>query len=388
VSAGSPPMDGPLQGIRVLDLTRLLPGNYCTLVMAALGADVIKVEDHGAGDYIRRYGTQVEGTGVIDHQVNRGKRSICLDLKDPDERGHFEALVATANVLVESFRPGTLDKLGYSAARLHELRPDLVIASISGFGADGPLASAHAHDLNFMALSGLLDRLGEVGGEPMPLPIPLADLLGGMVSALFTIPYLRRAEATGRGAVIDAPLFEALALMPSSLLAEIIAAPVTGFAAGGRGEFKLGAGLATYAVYPAKDGHVALVAQEPHFWDGLVEVVGLEDLRSAQRDPAAQPEIRARLTAFFGARTKAEIEAAFTGRPACISLLQSYEQMLTSPQATARGYVRHDTDAAVPELALPVTVDGERPRAGHRAPTQGEHTGEILAELGRGGTDR
>jgi crotonobetainyl-CoA:carnitine CoA-transferase CaiB-like acyl-CoA transferase len=381
-------MDAPLEGIRVLDLTRLLPGNYCTLVMAALGADVIKVEDHGAGDYIRRYGTQVGGTGVIDHQVNRGKRSICLDLKDPVERGHFEALVATSNILVESFRPGTLDKLGYPAARLHELRPDLVIASISGFGADGPLAAAHAHDLNFMALSGLLERLGEIGGDPQPLPIPLADLLGGMVSAMFTIPYLRRAEATGRGAVIDAPLFEALALMPSSLMSEIVAGAVTGTKVGGRGEFKLGAGLATYAVYPAKDGHVALVAQEAHFWDGLVEVVGLEDLRAGQRDPGAQDEIRARLTAFFGARTKGEIEAAFTGRPACISLLQSYEEMLASPQAVARGYVRIDPDAPVPELALPVTVDGGRPRATRRAPGQGEHTTEILAELGRVETER
>lgn len=379
----SPDHDGPLDGVRVLDLTRLLPGNYATLVMAALGADVVKVEDHGAGDYIRRYGTQVEGTGVIDHQVNRGKRSICLDLKDPAERGHFEALVATSNILVESFRPGTLAKLGYPVERLHELRPDLVIASISGFGNDGPLAAAHAHDLNFMALSGLLDRLGEVGGDPQALPIPLADLLGGIVSAMFTIPYLRRAEATGRGAVIDAPLFEALALLPSSLLAEIVAAPVTGAAVGGRGEFKLGAGLATYAVYPAKDGNVAVVAQEQHFWDGLVEVVGLHDLSAGQRDPAAQDEIRDRLTAFFGARTKAEIEAAFAGRPACISLLQSYEEMLAGPQAVARGYLRTDPDAPVPELALPVTVDGTRPRATTRAPRQGEHTTEILTELGR-----
>jgi crotonobetainyl-CoA:carnitine CoA-transferase CaiB-like acyl-CoA transferase len=382
------PDSAPLEGIRVLDLTRLLPGNYCTLVMAALGADVIKVEDHGAGDYIRRYGTQVEGTGVIDHQVNRGKRSICLDLKDPVQRGHFEALVATSSILVESFRPGTLDKLGYPVARLHELRPDLVIASISGFGADGPLASAHAHDLNFMALSGLLDRLGEIGGDPLPLPIPLADLLGGLVSALFTIPYLRRAEATGHGAVIDAPLFEALALMPSSLLSEIVAGTKTGMTVGGRGEFKLGAGLATYAVYAAKDGHVALVAQEAHFWAGLVEVVGLEDLSTRQADPDAQDAIRARLTAFFGARTKAEIEAAFAGRPACISLLQSYEEMLTSPHATARGYVRTDPDAPVPELVLPVTVDGARPRATRPAPAQGEHTTEILAELGRAETER
>jgi alpha-methylacyl-CoA racemase len=369
----------PLDGVRVLDLTRLLPGNYCTLVMAALGADVIKVEDHGAGDYIRRYGTQVAGTSVIDHQVNRGKRSICLDLKDPTERQHFEALVATANILVESFRPGTLERLGYSSNRLHELRPDLIIASISGFGADGPLASEHGHDLNFLALSGLLDRLGETGGEPLPLPIPLADLLGGLVSAMFTIPYLRRAEKTGQGAVIDAPLFEALALLPSSLLAEVVG----GSQIGGRGEFKLGAGLATYAVYSAKDGHVALVAQEQHFWDALVDVVGLDELRACQRDPSAQELIRHRLTAFFGVRTKVEIAQEFAGKPSCVSALQSYEEMLVSPHAKARGFLRTNPDGPVPELALPVTVDGERPRALGPAPTQGQHTAEILAELNR-----
>jgi alpha-methylacyl-CoA racemase len=369
----------PLDGVRVLDLTRLLPGNYCTLVMAALGADVIKLEDHSAGDYIRRYGTQVGGTGVIDHQVNRGKRSICLDLKNPVEREHFEALVATSNILVESFRPGTLDRLGYPSDRLHELRPDLVIASISGFGADGPLASAHGHDLNFLALSGLLDRLGETGGDPMPLPIPLADLLGGLVSAMFTIPYLRRAEMTGQGAVIDAPLFEALALLPSSLLAEIVG----GSQVGGRGEFKLGAGLATYAVYPAKDGYVALVAQEQHFWDALVDVVGLDDLRARQRDPSAQELIRDRLGAFFVARTKGQIEQEFAGRPSCVSVVQSYEEMLASPHANARGFLRANPDGAVPELALPVTVDGERPRPLRPAPHQGQHTAEILAELDR-----
>jgi crotonobetainyl-CoA:carnitine CoA-transferase CaiB-like acyl-CoA transferase len=371
----------PLDGVRVLDLTRLLPGNYCTLVMAALGADVIKVEDHGEGDYIRRYGTQVAGTSVIDHQVNRGKRSICLDLKDPTEREHFEALVATANILVESFRPGTLERLGYSSNRLHQLRPDLIIASISGFGADGPLVSEHGHDLNFLALSGLLDRLGETGGDPMPLPIPLADLLGGLVSAMFTIPYLRRAEKTGQGAVIDAPLFEALALLPSSLLAEVVG----GSQIGGRGEFKLGAGLATYAVYAAKDGHVALVAQEQHFWNALVDVVGLDALRTRQRDPSAQELIRDRLTAFFGVRTKLEIAQEFAGKPSCVSALQSYEEMLVSPHAKARGFLRANPDGPVPELALPVTVDGERPRALSPAPTQGQHTAEILAELHRTG---
>jgi crotonobetainyl-CoA:carnitine CoA-transferase CaiB-like acyl-CoA transferase len=177
--------------------------------------------------------------------------------------------------------------------------------------------------------------------------------------------------------------FAALALLPSSLLAEVVGGSVVG----GRGEFKLGAGLATYAVYPARDGYVALVAQEQHFWDTLVDVVGLGDLRNRQRDPAAQQLIRDRLGAFFAARTKGQIEREFAGRPSCVSSLESYEEMLASPHAKARGFLRANPDGPVTELTLPVTVDGERPRALRPAPTQGQLTAEILAELRRTGAE-
>ncbi|EHB55615.1 Alpha-methylacyl-CoA racemase [Mycolicibacterium rhodesiae JS60] len=372
----SPPL--PLAGIRVLDLTRLLPGNYCTLVMAALGADVIKVEDKGPGDYIRNYGTQVEGTGALHRIVNRGKRSICLDLKDSSDREVFDRLLATSDVLVESFRPGVLARLGYDAERLHALRPSLVICSISGFGSDGPLAQNPGHDLNFLALSGLLHHTGRAGEMAVPLPIPLADLLAGINAALFTIPFVTHSAATGVGAVIDTPMIESLALLPTSLMAELLA----GKDVGGRGDFALGGGLATYAVYRLQDGEVAVVAQEKHFWDELVKLAGLEDLRHQQREPAAQPEIRARLAKFFEGLTREDIGKLTADRPGCITVVDSYRQMIDSDHAVSRNYVVQEPGEPLAMLQLPVTVDGHRLHTGRPAPSQGQHTQEILESLG------
>jgi alpha-methylacyl-CoA racemase len=367
----------PLAGTRVLDLTRLLPGNYCTLVMAALGADVIKVEDKGAGDYIRVYGTQVEGTGALHRIVNRGKRSICLDLKAAADRDAFERLIATSHILVESFRPGTLARLGYPTERLHVIRKSLIICSISGFGSDGPLAHTPGHDLNFMALSGLLHHHGPVGEAAVPLPIPLADLLAGINAALFTIPFVAKAAASGVGAVIDTPIIEALALLPTSLIAEILA----GKDVGGRGEFALGGGLATYAVYPLADGEVTVAAQEQHFWDDLVDLTGMGDLREQHREPSAQPEIRARLSKFFERLTRDEIERLTEDRSSCITVVDSYQRMLESDHAVARGYLVQDPHEPLTMLQLPVTVDGRRLTTNRRAPNQGEHTQEILDAL-------
>jgi len=370
----------PLAGVRVLDLTRLLPGNFATLALALLGADVIKVEDTGAGDYIRHYGTQVDGAGAIHHLANRGKRSITLDLKADADRAVFESLVGTSQVLLESYRPGVLARLGYPAERLHELRPDLVIASISGYGATGPLAQKPGHDLNFLAFSGLLHRLGEKDQLPVIPPIPLADLLGGLVPALMVLAYIRKAEATGVGAVIDVAMAETVALLPTSIMAEILAgAPV-----GDRGDFKLGRGLASYGVYPTTDGYVAVVAQEERFWQTLCDVTGLDDYRDRRSDPAAQDGIRRKLTEFFSPLTRADVEKLFDGHDGCVSPVLSFEEMLASSQAEARGYLGQAEGLPIRALAFPAMVDGHRLPERGSAPHQGEHSAEIRREVAEG----
>ncbi|HEV8625707.1 MAG TPA: CaiB/BaiF CoA-transferase family protein [Acidimicrobiia bacterium] len=369
----------PLDGIRVLDLTRLLPGNFCTLALALLGADVIKVEDRGAGDYMRVFGHQVDGAGAAHHLANRDKRSLCLDLKDPADRAVFTDLVRSAHVLVESFRPGVLDRLGFGAQALHAIRPDLVVASISGYGATGPLAQAAGHDLNYLAFSGFLHRLGERGGPGVPPPIPLSDLVGGgLLPALLIVAYLRRAEDTGIGAHIDAAMAEGIALLPSVLTGDVVAgAPIEG-----RGHGLIGGGLACYGVYPAADGEIVVGALERKFWDTVCDVVGtLDDYRDRHEDPTAQDDIRKRLEEFFAPLSRDEVVARFSGHDACVSPVLSYEEMLASPQAVARQFLDPNGPLPIPTLAFPAMVDGRRLSARRGAPRQGDHSAEVLAEL-------
>jgi alpha-methylacyl-CoA racemase len=366
----------PLSGVRVLDLTRMLPGNLCTLSLAMLGADVIKVEDTGAGDYQRIFGHQVDGAGACHHVVNRGKRSVTLDLKVTEDRAAFEELVATAAVLVESFRPGVLDRMGYSVARLHELRGDLVIASISGYGATGPLAQVAGHDINYLAFSGILDRLGSQDGEPALPPLPLADVVGGgLVPAMLILGYLRQAEVTGRGVWIDASMTDAMSLLPHVSLADVAA----GAQVAGRAATLTDGALACYGTYAVRDGEIAIGALEGKFWAQVCDVVGgMDEFRDDHWRPEIQDAARTRLTDFFAGVTKSQVAELFASRDACVSVVQSYEEMLASPQAKARDYLVEVPGSPMPVLGFPARIDGAPLPETRRAPHQGEHNGEIL----------
>jgi alpha-methylacyl-CoA racemase len=366
----------PLSGVRVLDLTRMLPGNLCTLSLAMLGADVIKVEDTGAGDYQRIFGHQVDGAGACHHIVNRGKRSVTLNLKVDEDRAAFEELIETAAVLVESFRPGVLDRMGYSVARLHELRADLVIASISGYGATGPLAQVAGHDINYLAFSGMLDRLGSRDGEPALPPLPLADLVGGgLVPAMLILGYLRQAEVTGRGVWIDASMTDAMSLLPHVSLADVVG----GAQVAGRAATLTGGGLACYGTYAVRDGEIAVGALEEKFWAQVCDVVGgMDEFRDDHWRPEVQERARARLTDFFAGVTKSQVEDLFSSRDACVSVVRSFEEMLASPQAKARDYVVEVPGSPMPVLGFPARIDGSPLPETRRAPRQGEHNDEIL----------
>jgi crotonobetainyl-CoA:carnitine CoA-transferase CaiB-like acyl-CoA transferase len=357
----------------------MLPGGFCTLALAMLGADVIKVEDRGAGDYQREFGHKIAGASASHHVVNRNKRSIALDLKSSDDREVFEELVGTAQVLVESFRPGTMRKLGYPAEELHRLQPSLVIADISGYGADGPLAHSAGHDINFLAFSGLLDRMGEPGRPPIVPPVPIADLLGGgLLPALMIVACLRRAESSGRGSVVDVSIAEAMAVLPGLPLTDLLA----GDKVRGRGELDMSGGLACYSVYATLDGYVAVGALEDRFWQQLCDVAQLPQHRSGHLDLHAQAAIRTDLEAFFATRTKGEIERMMSGRDACVTPVLSYEEMVVSDHAHDRSLVAVDSQP-FPMPAFPVVLDGARLPEGRPAPTQGEHSTELLAELAR-----
>jgi crotonobetainyl-CoA:carnitine CoA-transferase CaiB-like acyl-CoA transferase len=365
----------PLAGVRVLDMTRMLPGNLCTLSLAMLGADVIKIEDTGAGDYQRIFGHQVDGVGACNHMVNRNKRSITLNLKLERDRAAFEELVGSSAVLVESFRPGTLDKLGYPVSRLHELRPDLVIASISGYGATGPLAQVAGHDINYLAFSGILHRMGSRDGSPALPPLPLADVVGGgLVPAMLITSYLRQAESTGQGVWIDASMTDAMTLLPHVTLADVVA----GAEVPGRASTINDGGLACYSSYPVRDGEVVVGALEEKFWGLVCDVVGgMDHFRTDHWNPDIQAPARARLAGFFAGRTRAEVAELFDGLDACVSIVQSYEEMLGTPQAQARGYLVRGP-GPMPVLGFPARVDGRALAETRPAPSQGEHNVEVL----------
>jgi alpha-methylacyl-CoA racemase len=363
----------------VLDLTRLLPGNYCAWLLASLGADVVKVEDGGAGDYMRQFGTQVAGMGAANQLVNRNKRSAVVDLKHPEGRVVFRRLVESADVLVESFRPGVLARHGFDGDTLHDLNPRLVYAPITGYGTTGPWRERAGHDLNYIGSTGLLHQNGPAGGDPIVPPIPLADIIGGgLVPALGIVALLLEVRSTGFGRTLDASITDAVALLPGLAVAEVLA----GAAAPARGEADYSGGLACYGVYHLTDGYAAVAAIEGKFWADICSELGMPELVDAQNVPDRQEEIASRLGEAFGAMSRADVERRFGTRDTCVSVVDDYQAFADSALARERQLVVPSPWVDMRLLASPFMVDGERPGETRRAPRQGEHTREVLGEAG------
>jgi alpha-methylacyl-CoA racemase len=369
----------PLAGVRVLDLTRLLPGNYCAWLLASLGADVVKVEDAGAGDYMRQFGTRIDGMGAANQLVNRNKRSAVVDLKQPEGRLAFRRLVESAAVLVESFRPGVLARFGFDERTLHELNPALVYAPITGYGTTGPWRERAGHDLNYIGSTGLLHQNGPAGGDPIVPPIPLADIIGGgLVPALGILALILEVRKTGVGRTLDASITDAVALLPGLAVAEVLA----GAHGPSRGEAEYAGGLACYRVYRLSDGYAAVAAIEEKFWAEICAELGMPELVAAQNVPERQEEIAARLHEAFGAMSRAEVERRFGNRDTCVSVVDDYQAFADSALARERGLVVPSPFVDMRLLAAPFMVDGARPGETRRAPRHGEHTRQVLAEAG------
>ncbi len=364
----------PLDGIRVLDLTRLLPGDYCTLLLSQLGADVVKLEDTGAGDYVRTIGSPVDGIGALHLLVNRGKRSIALDLKDPAGQDAARRLAATADVVVDTFRPGVMERLGLGHDDLLARHPRLVCASISGFGSGGPLAAVPAHDINFLGMTGhLLPPSG--GGPPEAPAVPWADLVGGgLLPALTIVALVVRARGTGKGGKADLSIAEGIGSVPHPLLAEALA----GRAPADHHSYRWTGGMAWYAVYRAADCDVAVGAMEEPFWARLCEALDMPDLAAAHGDESRQHAVKARLAQALSGLTAEQVERDLAGT--CVTVVRRFDELADQPWVRDRGFVRGGH--AVPVPAAPFVIDGVRPPEGARAPRQGEHTRAILGELG------
>jgi alpha-methylacyl-CoA racemase len=284
-AAATADIDGPLAGIRVLDLSRLLPGPYCTLLLAELGADVIKVETPLAGDYARMAPDELGFKGLFE-AVNRGKRSIAVDYRRPAGRDLVLTLAKTADVFIESSRPGQLERRGLGPQAVRDVNPAIVYCSLSGFGQTGPCRDRPGHDIDYLAMSGVLARLGPAGGPPVTPGLQLADLAAGMLAEARILAALLARERTGRGAYLDIAILDAVVGWLRTLGA--------GLSSAGTDTAALSGAYPCYRTYRAADGGwLAVGALELPFWTAFCEGIGRSDLVARQFDQAAVPDVAA-----------------------------------------------------------------------------------------------
>lgn len=373
-------MTGPLEGVRVLDLTRLLPGNYCTLLLADLGADVIKVEEPGRGDYIRWMAPMVDGEGAIHRALNRGKRSVTLNLKEPRGVELLKRLAAESHVLVEAFRPGVMDRLGVGHGALAEANPGLVYCAITGYGQDGPYRDRAGHDINYTGYAGVLHATGAPDGPPILSSVQVGDLGGGMAAAVGILAALREAQGSGRGRLVDVSMMDVVTSWGAVLSSWFLA---TG-SVPERGRMPLSGGLACYRVYAAGDGkYLAIGALEPQFWRELCERLGLPQLVDLHLDPSRQDEVAAKLGEVFASRARDQWVEELADLDTCVGPVNDVGEALSDPHASHRGLVAEVGGERVgPGPAI--KISGEDVGAMQPAPELGEHTGEVLGSLGLG----
>ncbi|NRR29817.1 CoA transferase [Oxalobacteraceae bacterium] len=358
------PVQQPLAGIRVLDLTRLLPGPVATMHLAAMGAQVIKIEDPGPGDYARVMGPVREQVSQFFVAVNEGKQFLRLDLKDAAQREQLLAMVETADVLVESFRPGVMDKLGLGWPVLRERNPALVMCAISGYGADGPFAQLAGHDINYIGYAGMLDQNAGADGVPALPNLQVGDLLGGAQSALQGIlAALVAVKMGGPGRFVDVSMTDAVLahnIMP------LVA--VNNGAAARPGRDLLTGGVPCYNVYRTSDARfMAVGALELKFWQACCAVLERPDWATrhwqlGQRVGGADAlALKEELDTLFASRTLAEWTALFAASDCCVTPVLRTGEALEHPLFKARGMTsmaRHETEGDYWSVAQPVRFVG------------------------------
>lgn len=364
----------PLDGVRVLDLTRLLPGAICTLMLADLGAEVIKVESPDGGDYARTMSPMLNEMGAYFQTTNRAKKSITLNLKTEAGQAALHRLAQTADVLVESFRPGVVTRLKCDYETMKAVNPRLVYCAISGWGQTGEYAQTSGHDLNYSALSGLIGELN----SPQPLGGQVADVGGAYVAVSGILAALLRRERTAEGGYIDASLFESAIPFGAYPWVESVMA-TRGAADRPRGV--LSGKYACYNIYTTRDKQpVALAALEPHFWANFCNAIERPDLIDAYMSPARQPYLTTELQQIFAMQPCADWDAKLIPADCCYSRVHTPEDLLTNRHVHQRGLLDVGADG-VPFMRSPIRLDGVEPSHG-QAPKQGEHTEQVLRAAG------
>jgi crotonobetainyl-CoA:carnitine CoA-transferase CaiB-like acyl-CoA transferase len=366
---------GALAGVRVVDLTRYIPGPYATMTLADLGADVVKIEPR-EGDPIRAFPPAVGEESAAHAGLNRGKRSVAVDLRTEEGASVVRKLAGQADVFVEGFRPGVLAKRGLGPAQLLEAHPRLVYCSVTGYGQDGPHAARAGHDIGYGALGGFLGANRDADGRPVVPATQVIDMTTGLLTVIGILAALQSRARTGRGQHVDVSLLRAsLALMT---------VPMTRALAGPEPGDELTGVYPCYTVYRCRDGKwLAVGALEPKFWEGVCAALGRPELAGRQWEQGeARVHARAAVAALFASRDRDEWVRVLAGHDVCVEPVLGFDEMPAHPAVAAELIDQPAGKARLRTVAPPVKLSGGAPSPARPAPGLGEHTDAVLAEAG------
>lgn len=382
---GSPSWAGPLQGIRVLDFTRVLAGPSAALALADLGAEVIKIEPPGSGDETRSFPPFREGESHYYLAVNRGKKSIVLDLKSEAGVALAKELVAKCDIVIENYRPGVMDRLGLGYETLSAINPRLIYCAISGFGMNGPLKDRPSFDIVLQAMSGAMSVNGEPGGLPTKLGIPLGDLVGGVNGPIGILAALYERSVTGRGRLIDISLFDGMIGMLAYL-------PQLAFFTGEdpTPQGSQHPNLVPYGAFPAQDGSIIIACLTNSFWERICQALGRPELVNDSRFDMIEKRRDSRelvneiVSEFTRQKSVDELVDLFTQYQVPNAPILGIKEALAQPQAVVREMVveaEHKTLGKIPIVNRSIKFPGDKQPIPAAPPVLGQHTDEILSDV-------
>jgi CoA:oxalate CoA-transferase len=386
----SPPIR-PLDGLRILDFTRVLSGPLATALLADLGAEVIKVEPPHGDDY-RTIGPMRNGESALFTVMNRNKKSLVLDLKLPASIDLVQDLAARVDVVVENFRPGVADKLGIGSKALRARNPKLVYVSVSGFGQTGPMASQPAYDVIVQAMSGIMEATGDPNGPPTLVGEAISDVVAGLFASWATLAALHQTTRTGEGQHVDVAMFDTTLSFLATSVSRYLFTGQPAKRVGNRHPLS-----APFGVFKAQDGHFALAVLNHKLFAAVTHAMERDDLSqdltlaTDEQRSEREPELRAAIEAWAAHHSVDAIVQQIAAAGVPVAPIWNIEQALTSPQAVARGLLQPVADARLPDLCLltqPVKFGGAAPNCATRAPALGEHSEDILSTLLGCGLDK
>jgi len=373
----------PLKGIKVFDLSRLLPGGFCSMMLGDFGAEVIKVEEPGRGDYVRWAPPFINGQSAYFLSINRNKKSIVLDLKNPKGTDVFLRLVRTADVMIEGFRPGVVDRLGIGYQHITKVNPRIIYCSISAFGQSGPFRNQEGHDLNCLALAGLLSITG-INGGPLIIPgVQLSDYAGAMMAIIAILLALIEREKSGEGQYCDLSMLDAVTSWMGMHFVKYFADRLLPYPQ----DSMFNGALACYNIYKTKDDRfVVLGAMEEKFWVSFCEVIGREDLIPLQWEgQTIQEKMKEELSLLFKEKTRAEWLKLLDGQGTCFSPVLNMEETLNSPHLQERGMfqgIKGEERATIPQIGFPIKLSNTPAAYSIPPPRMGQDSRSVLQKAG------